>query len=123
MISRPDINELLECMRNLADAMNMDPLPSEIAEQVFDHILFDGEFRGISGKDSYECLNRNIITEREYRNLLVAHCATKISSHNKKSEPSCDEYFTQKIANRFEKALLGRLANLVSTDILDSWEK
>ena len=102
--------------------MNMQPLPDVKAKLLIGHILYDKNYDGVSGKYGWSSLTNNLITERELRNLVVAHCATKISSFNNLYEPGYDTYLTKELCVGFEMALFGREAKLLEFDVLDPWE-
>jgi len=115
--------ELKKCLDALSSAMNLKPMTEEVCFRVIDHVLHDSEYNGVRGMNGWECHMRGIITERELRNLVMAHSATKISSFNGINEPSCNKYTSQSLCNAFEISLFGRLVKLNEIDVLDSWEK
>ena len=119
----PDKKELRNCIRLLAISMKFKPLPEERASQLIDHVLFKGEYDGVKGKDGWICFSEGIITEREIRNLLLAHSASKIAGHNNKTEPNCTEYCTKELCQKFELALLSKIVVPTAFDVLDPWEK
>lgn len=104
-------------MQALALAMEMKALSDEISAKLINHILFKEKFEGKDGKDGWSCLNSNIVTEKELRDLLMAHSATKLAQHNNTSVPSFSEYGSIKVCGEFEKALFGRPAKPSSSDI------
>lgn len=123
MNEAPNKEKLKICISDLAAAMGMKSLPEELSSNLIEHVLYKGEYQGVKGKNSWAGLIQGIITEREARNLLMAHSATKISNFNDKEEPGCNTYSTKVLCSNFEIALLGRVANLNSIDQLDPWEK
>ncbi len=115
--------ELIDCVYLMAKQMKLTPLPSARAVQLIEHVLFDKEFNGVKGKDGWGCFLSHLLTEREIRNLMMAHSATRISSYNKKSEPGYNNYGTRNLCQKFEIALLDKVIIPTVHDSLDSWEK
>jgi hypothetical protein len=105
---KPDLNKLRRCMQSLAKAMDLEELPLEIHNSLVAHLLYDGEFGGIGGKNLYEDFKLDLITEREFRNVVIAHFATKLANHNHISEPDCDTYLNKELSESFDKALIGK---------------
>jgi len=118
-----DIGGLKQCMANMAFAMQFKPLTEEKSQLLLDHVLYDGLYNDQQGKQGLEQLHRGMITERELRNLLMAHCATKISNENKCDEPGCDKYSSRELCREFELAIFGRPGKLYDMDVWDPWKK
>ena len=110
-------------MSEMATAMGMEPLPEAFSLSLIKHVLYKNKYQGVEGKQGWAGLTRGIITEREARNLLMAHCATKIASFNRATEPGYDMYSTRELCSNFEVALLGRHVKVTKLDLLDPWEK
>jgi len=120
---QPDNKKLNACVRDLAHAMKMNALPESLFYHLINHVLYDEKYDNIEGKNGWLCLEKGLLTEREMRNLFMAHSATKIARFNKALEPGCNTYATPELCNSFEYALFGRCVKLVSIDVLDPWEK
>ena len=116
-------DELLKCIENMADAMNYSPLSRERAEQLIEHVLFEREYNGVEGKGSWDSFSSGLITEREVRNILMAHAATKIARENELSEPNMNDYNSPELCHSFEQGLFGKPVMPKECDVLDSWEK
>ena len=115
--------ELKDCLISLADAMRLKPLSNERAEHLIDHVLYDQAYDGVKGKNAWACFKNSLLTERELRDLLMAHSATKISRHNRENEQDCRTYLTEELCNRFEYALLGKVVIPSGIDVLDPREE
>ncbi len=123
MYIKPNKVALISCMQLMAELMELISLPNEKAAQLIEYVLFDKEYNGVKGKDGWGCFLVHLITERELRNLIMAHSASKIASYNKKTEPSCYDYITKNLCQKFEIALIGNVIVPKAHDILDPWEK
>ena len=123
MNQEPDKNKLKDCIDAMALAMKMEPLPNDLCFKLIDHVLYNQDYDGIEGKNGWQCFKQKLLTEREIRNLLMAHSATKIARFNKIKEPGCDTYTSMKLCQGFEVALIGRHVNPTKIDVLDPWEK
>ncbi|OZG72616.1 hypothetical protein BTA51_13890 [Hahella sp. CCB-MM4] len=119
----PDRVELKKCLDDLASAMNLEQMAEELSLSVIDHVLYDLELNGIRGKNGWECCAKGLITERELRNLTMAHAVSKISRSNGVKEPAFNTYASKHLCEAFERSLLGRPAILKESDVLDPWEK
>lgn len=118
----PDKEKLIECITSMAEAMKFDPLPYDRALQLIEHVLYKGDYNGLKGKKGWLCFEDGIITEREMRNLLMAHSATKIARFNRKDEPSCLDYSSKELCHLFEMTLFGKVVIPKHCDVLDPWE-
>ena len=103
--------------------MSFKPMPKEVTLALIEHVLYEGEFGGQYGKCGLQHLAKNLITERELRNLVMCLSATNLSYFNKKSEPSVDTYGSKALADEFERAIYGRPCALCKSDLLDPWER
>ena len=106
---KPDKKDLTECISLMAEAMKFNPLPNHRVNQLIEHVLYEREYDDIEGKEGWITFSKGLTTEREIRDLFMAHTATKIARHNKKEEPSCTEYSTKELRQKFELALLGKI--------------
>lgn len=97
--------ELHSAMASLAKAMELEELPETQRDSLIAHVLYDGEYNGIEGKNGFNSFNENLITAQEYRDLVMAHCSSKIASYNNVSEPSCDTFVSVELCEKFESAL------------------
>ena len=122
MSNKPSIKELVECINTMALSMKLTPMPHGDTEKLINHILFNEVWNGVKGKEAWKCVEKGLITEREFRNLLMAHSSTKTANFNKVNEPSLDTYYSKELCHRFERALFGRLVVPLKTDQLDPWE-
>ncbi len=118
----PNIENIVACVNELALAMKLEPLPEDRCINLIRHVLYIDSYNGVEGKGSLGCFNQGIITPREFRNLLMAHAATKIAGYNQVDEPGCDKYSSQELCSKFALALLGRSAKLLDCDVRDPWE-
>ena len=100
----------------MALQMKCIPLEKDLLNSLINYVLYNE-------KDGWAAYKLDIITERELRNLLMAHSATRISQSNNICEPNCSTYVTKELCDNFEYALFGRLAKLNSIDLLEPWEK
>ena len=116
MDEAPNKEKLTICIGDMATAMGMKSLPEDLCSNLIEHVLYKSEYQGVKGKEGWAGLTRGLITEREARNLLMAHSATKISNFNEKEEPASNTYSTKTLCSNFEIALLGRSAYLNSID-------
>lgn len=104
-----NISELKVSVEMMAKSMNL-PMPSESQlKLIFDHVLYNGKFEGINGKNGYKHFELGLITKSEFRNLVMAHCASKISFFSERPEPSFNSYESIELNQSFEKALLGEI--------------
>lgn len=122
MNDKPSVKELIEFVNTMAIAMNLNQMSLAGAEKLINHILFNEVWNGFKGKEVWKCFENSLITERELRNLLIAHSATKISAFNKVNESSLATYNSKDLCYRFERALFGKLVVPLKTDQLDPWE-
>jgi len=106
----------------MAETMTFDPLPYDRVVQLIEHVLYEREYDGVSGKEGWCSFESNIITEREFRNLVMANSATEIARHNKQNEPSSAEYSNKELCHSFEMALFGSVITPGAYDMLDPWE-
>jgi hypothetical protein len=104
----PDLEQLKVCISSMAIAMKMESLPDERCDRLISHILYAKEYDGIEGKSGWECLCNKIITERELRDLLMAHCSIEISRFNKLEEVDYGAYASKALSDMFEVALFPR---------------
>ncbi len=116
---KPDKKELIKCIYLMAIAMKFDPLPEKKTIQLIDHVLFEGEYNDLEGKQGWVAFSKGLSTEREIRNLLMAHSATKIANHNNRAEPNCTEYSTKELCQKFELALHSKIVVPTDFDVLD----
>jgi hypothetical protein len=121
--SIPDRKELLNCFAIMASAMHMNAMNHALGVEVVNHVLYNSKLSGLDGKNAWESYLKGIITERELRNLVMAHAAAKISNYNCIEQPDFEIFNSKSLCNAFEISLFGRLANLQEIDILDPWEK
>jgi len=119
----PNLEELKSCIDLMARSMGFSSLPQDRVSRLIDHILFENEYDGVEGKEGWHSFTSGYITEREIRNLVMAHSATKIARYEKKSEPNFLEYSTKELCQQFEVALLGRTVVPTDIDVLDPWER
>ena len=110
-----DREKLLSSLAQLAHAMECTPLAKNDAESLIDYVMG----REKNGWGGYL---RGIITERELRNLIMAHGATTTARSNLIEEPNCDTYMSQELCLAFEIALFGRRGELHNIDYRDPWE-
>ncbi|WP_020409585.1 hypothetical protein [Hahella ganghwensis] len=106
----------------MAEAMKLDPLPYDKAFQLIEHVLYKGEYSDLSGKEGWRCFEGGLVTEREMRNLLMAHSATKIAEFNGKDEPNSLAYSSKELCHLFEMTLFGKIVGPRSSDVIDPWE-
>lgn len=102
------LKALATCADHAADAMGMarpDPLR---AEDFIQKLVFAKQSEG--GKDIPGCLDLDLITDVEARDLVMAHIATWLSHLNNVPEPSSETWSTRDLELQFEVALLGRPA-------------
>ncbi len=90
---------------------------------LLNHLLFGLSLDGFEGKNAWTCLAKGVITERELRNLIMAHCATHLARANKSNEPSSNQYVTEMRCDSFDLALFGRKGVIGETDVRDPWER
>ncbi|WP_163831846.1 hypothetical protein [Spartinivicinus ruber] len=119
----PNIELVKNSIEKMANEMGCEPLPEEKAELLIEHVLYDGIWKGVEGKDGWRSFEAMLITEREIRNLLMQHSRTKIAKFNGKCEFDLACPFTKTVCQSFEIALLGRLAKLSGDENLDYWEE
>ena len=100
----------------------MSSLPETQAKQLINHVLFNNEYNSVAGKEGFECFLKNLITEREFRNLFIAHSVTEIAKFNKKTEPNFINYSTKELCQSVELAFFGKVSIPTQTDTLDPWE-
>ena len=106
MIKNSEFNVSVEMM---AKAMCL-PMPSESQVRLlFDHVLYDGKLGHVDGKNGCKHFELGLITKSEFRDLVMAHCASKISFFNERPEPSFNSYESIELNQSFEKALLGKI--------------
>jgi AAA+ ATPase superfamily predicted ATPase len=110
-----DKQKLLSSLAQLAYAMECTPLAKNDAESLVDYVMG-------RGKNGWSGYLRGIITERELRNLIMAHGATTTARSNSIEEPNCDTYMSQELCLEFEIALFGRRCELHDIDYRDSRE-
>ncbi len=113
---KPDIEKIVNCIDKMAEAMNMKTLPLDRCKALINHVLYDEQYDDVKGKEGWACFQDGLITEREIRNLLMAHSATKISKFNKEDEPNSNEYAFTDLCQAFDAALLGKPADLNKTE-------
>ena len=118
----PDIDKLLNSIFLMAEAMKFQPLSDERAKELISHVLYDKEYDGIDGKDNWKCFQHGLLTERELRNVFMAHTATKIARDDGRNEPNCNDYNSIDLCNGFELGLLGKITKPRKVDQLDPWE-
>lgn len=118
----PSKEKVVQSINFMAEVMEFDPLPTERVEELIEHVLYDQYYNGVSGKRAWFSFESGLITERETRNLLMAHSATKIASHNRRDQPSSDIYSRKELSHSFDFALFGRASNPIDIDLLDPWE-
>ena len=94
-LEKPNLNKLRLCMKLLAKAMDIEQLPPARFDALVAHILYDEKLAGIDGKNALEGFKHHLITEREYRNLVLAHFSTKLANHNRVTEPDFDSYIDE----------------------------
>ena len=93
----------------MAKAMSL-PMPSKRqVELLFDHVLYDGSLEGVGGKNGCEHFELGLLTKAEFRDLVMAHCASKISFFSESPEPNFKSYESIELNQSFEKALLGMI--------------
>jgi hypothetical protein len=119
----PNLEELIECINLMAGNMSFEILPKKELLGLINHVLFDEHIGQVSGKEAWACLMDNLITERELRNLMMAHSATKLAGFNKKDEPFLSSYLTEDLCHKFDKALFGKIIQSKISEPLDSWDK
>lgn len=119
---KPDIEKLKKCIRLLAESMGFDALPENREDQLINHVLFKQEYDGVIGKEFWFRFEKQLITERELRNVFMAHSSTKIAMYNQRDEPCVGEYKTKGLCHNFEIALFGSIVVPGSVDVLDPWE-
>jgi hypothetical protein len=107
----PDIEQLKNCIAAMASDMNMKGIPDELSNKLIHHILYNEEYNGLKGKNVWSSFCEKLITEKETRNLLMAHCSTKIAKFNKLKEPSFDSYASIALYDMFEVALFNSKPN------------
>ncbi len=100
----------------MAAAMKMRRLEKTVAHSLFKHLLYDFTLEGRKGCARWAAHLGGLITERELRNLLMAHCATQISAANRVSEPSSETYVSEDLERCFDVAIFGRRAILHRRD-------
>lgn len=121
-IDPPEQQDLTDAFECLASAMGFpNPTDAQVAE-VVGYVLYDQEVGGRSGKKAWSCFNKRLITERELRNLLMAHGATNLSNWNGVDEPGLGKFVSRELCESFERALFGRKVRLHEVDMLDPWE-
>ncbi len=104
-----NISEFKVSVEMMAKAMCL-PIPSEPqVELLFDHVLYDGKFGHVDGKNGFKHFELGLITESELRDLVMAHCASKISFFSERPEPSFNSYESIELNQSFEKVLLGKI--------------
>ncbi|WP_419832588.1 hypothetical protein [Endozoicomonas atrinae] len=123
MNTEPNKERVRKCVDLMAHAMGLNPLPEDKSNLLIKHVLFDAEYEGIEGKNGWGAFTSSLITERELRNLLMAHSATKIANYNKVREPGTPDHISKELCNGFELALFGRSSKLLSIDNKDPWER
>ena len=104
-----NISDLKVSVEMMAKAMGL-PMPSEPQVRLlFDYVLYDGSFGDVAGKNGYKHFELGLITEFEFRDLVMAHCASKISFFSERPEPNFNSYESIELNQLFEKALLGKI--------------
>ncbi|MBL4798969.1 MAG: hypothetical protein JKY50_16260 [Oleispira sp.] len=104
-----NISELKVSVEMMAKAM-CQPMPSEPqVELLFDHVLYDDRFGDVDGKNGCKHFELGLITKSEFRDLVMAHSASKISFFSGRPEPSFNSYESIELNQSFEKALLGKI--------------
>ncbi|MBV1911025.1 MAG: hypothetical protein KUG78_17130 [Kangiellaceae bacterium] len=96
---------LHSAIASLAKAMGLEMLPETLRDSLIAHVLYDGEYNGVKGKNGFNSFNENLITAQEYTDLVMAHCSTKIANFNNVPEPGCDTFVSVKLCEKFETAL------------------
>ena len=119
MKSAPNFDALYICTSTMAKSMHMRPLPLEQCNELLAHVLYTECLQGVEGKNAWESYCMGLITEIEIRNLLMAHCATKISFFNRLSEPDARTYLSRNLSEKFEIALFARPAQRLNSDVVD----
>lgn len=100
------ISELCDCMEHMAKDMDCRPLDEKVAVSLLDYLLFA---QGGSGKGALNCCASGLITEGEFRDLLMDHAWSTIVREN--GIRGCPDYYPSEEARLgFELALFGRPA-------------
>ena len=120
---KPDISKLKDCMSSMAKAMGLKTPPAWKCDLILNHILYEQEFNGVEGKNGLNSFTSQFITEREFRNLVMAHCSTKIASYNDTVEPDCYTYSNKELCDNFDLALIDRLTRPTVNDVFEPWDK
>jgi hypothetical protein len=115
---KPKFEDLFNCVKDQASAMNMKSLTQDKTVELIEYVLYKGHDNA-NGKNAWSCYENGLITERELRNLLMAHAATQISHSNNLSEPGYNNYVAKELCQKYEKALFGRPAIRHPIDDLD----
>ncbi len=118
-----DFIKLKACISSMAKAMGLVTPPEELCDSILNHVLYDKEYAGIEGKNGLESFSSKLITEREFRNLVMAHCSTKIAGFNNAEEPDYLTFSTKELCDDFDLALIGRLTRLTRDDVFEPWDK
>lgn len=112
--AEPDLERLASCVDRVAAAMGQSAAGRAQTRAFLETLLFTSKPDG--GKEIWPCLRDGLITEIEARDLVMAHCATWLSSCNGLAEPSSDEWGSEELQAAFEDALFGRRADLAVWD-------
>lgn len=104
----PDMKQILDCARSMADAMRLELAPDQETQQFLEAIVLTPQAEG--GKAVWACCVDGLITEIETRNVLMANLATWIARTNHVDEPSAELWTSVELEEAFERALFGRLA-------------
>ena len=118
----PDFDQLLRACGMMASAMKLRCLEKEAAQNLFTHLLYELPLDGIKGRRAWAAFRKGLITERELRNLLMAHASTRISAFDMVDEPSYTLYGSEGLCAAFEKVLFGRRTKRHPIDPPDPWE-